>query len=86
VKIATGDNPLVAKKVFADLGMVATGTLLGTDIDDMTDADLTHAAETANIFARVSPEQKVSTISGTRLLAKWSGLFAFRRRNFLTAL
>jgi len=67
VKIATGDNPLVAEKVFADLGMVATGTLLGRDIDDMTDADLTHAAETSNIFARVSPEQKARII---RLLRK----------------
>jgi Mg2+-importing ATPase len=67
VKIATGDNHLVAQKVFADLGVVATGTLLGRDIDLMDDSKLTLAAEAANIFARVSPEQKARII---RLLRK----------------
>ncbi|MBK5238611.1 MAG: magnesium-translocating P-type ATPase [Actinomycetales bacterium] len=67
VKIATGDNHLVAEKVFADLGMVTTGTLLGREIDAMDDGQLTVAAEASNIFARVSPEQKARII---RLLRK----------------
>ncbi|MBA8829013.1 magnesium-translocating P-type ATPase [Alpinimonas psychrophila] len=67
VKIATGDNHLVAEKVFADLGLTATGTLLGRDIDALDDDALTAAAEESNIFARVSPEQKARII---RLLRK----------------
>jgi Mg2+-importing ATPase len=67
VKIATGDNHRVAEKVCADLGLTTTGTLLGHDIDALDDRALTLAAEEANIFARVSPEQKARII---RLLRK----------------
>jgi P-type Mg2+ transporter len=63
VKICTGDNPLVAEKVCADLGLVSGGTLTGTDLDEMDDAALTAAAETATIFARVSPEQKARLVT-----------------------
>jgi len=58
VKVATGDNPLVAEKVCADLGVRSGGTMTGADIDRMDDPQLAAAAETATIFARVSPEQK----------------------------
>jgi Mg2+-importing ATPase len=67
VKIATGDNHLVAEKVFADLGLATTGTLVGSEVDSLTDEELTRVAETANIFARVTPEQKARII---RLLRK----------------
>jgi Mg2+-importing ATPase len=67
VKIATGDNALVAEKVCADLGLTSGGTLSGTDIDGLDDAALTEAAGTASIFARVSPEQKARLV---RLLRK----------------
>ena len=62
VKIATGDNPVVAEKVCADLGLASAGTLTGTDIDALDDARLTAAATTATIFARVSPEQKARLV------------------------
>lgn len=62
VKIATGDNPRVAEKVCADLGLDSGGTLTGSQIDALTDAQLAPAARTAGIFARVSPEQKARII------------------------
>ena len=62
VKIATGDNALVAEKVLADLGMASLGTLNGTDVDAMDDARLAEAARASTIFARVSPEQKARII------------------------
>jgi Mg2+-importing ATPase len=62
VKICTGDNPLVAEKVCADLGLVSGGTLTGADLDELSDAALTDAASAATIFARVSPEQKARLI------------------------
>jgi Mg2+-importing ATPase len=62
VKIATGDNALVAEKVCADLGLASGGTLTGTDIDALDDTALTRAAATATIFARVSPEQKARLV------------------------
>ncbi len=58
VKICTGDNPLVAQKVCADLDLVSAGTLTGTDLTAMDDDHLLAAAQATTIFARVSPEQR----------------------------
>ncbi|CAN5260659.1 magnesium-translocating P-type ATPase [soil metagenome] len=62
LKIATGDSAVVAEKVLSDIGLVSGGTLNGSDIDALDDDDLTVAAKTATIFARVSPEQKSRVI------------------------
>ena len=62
VKIATGDNAVVAEKVCTDLGLASGGTLTGTDIDTLDDPGLTAAASTATIFARVSPEHKARLV------------------------
>jgi P-type Mg2+ transporter len=66
VKIATGDNALVAEKVCADLGLASGGTLTGADIDALDDDQLTDAVATATIFARVSPEQKARLVRALR--------------------
>lgn len=58
VKIATGDSAKVAEKVLADLGFTSQGTLTGSGIDALSDADLRIAVQGTSIFARVSPEQK----------------------------
>jgi Mg2+-importing ATPase len=62
VKIATGDNARVAEKVCADLDVLSGGTLTGGQIDEMSDPELSAAAEEASIFARVSPEQKARIV------------------------
>lgn len=74
VKIATGDNAKVAQKVCADLGVLSGGTLTGVEIEKLSDAELTAAARTATIFARVSPEQKARIIT---LLRKSGGAVGF---------
>jgi P-type Mg2+ transporter len=66
VKICTGDNPLVAEKVCADLGLTSGGTLTGADLLGMDDEALAAAAQTATIFARVSPEQKARLVTALR--------------------
>ncbi len=58
VKVLTGDNPIVAKKVCQDVGIEVTDYLLGTDISEMTDQELAQAAETTNLFAKLDPLQK----------------------------
>jgi Mg2+-importing ATPase len=63
VKVATGDNAVVAEKVCAELGMTSGGTLTGDEIDELDDEQLGEAARTATIFARVSPEQKARIIT-----------------------
>ncbi|MGH3844496.1 MAG: HAD-IC family P-type ATPase [Pseudonocardiaceae bacterium] len=62
VKVATGDNPLVAEKVCAELGLHSGGTLTAANLDAMDDDALAAAAESATIFARISPEQKARLI------------------------
>ncbi|MBP2386274.1 magnesium-translocating P-type ATPase [Paeniglutamicibacter kerguelensis] len=74
VKIATGDNARVAEKVCRDLGLVLGGTLIGVQMDALSDQELGEAARDASIFARVSPEQKARLI---RLLRQQGRAVAF---------
>ncbi len=62
VKIVTGDNPAVAAKVCADLGLTDVGTLTGTDVDALDDDGLAAAVAHTTVFARVSPEQKARIV------------------------
>src|SRR6185295_14122209 len=58
VKVITGDNERVARKVCKEVGLAVGAVVLGTDVDRMTDAALADAAETTALFARVSPAHK----------------------------
>ena len=63
VKVLTGDNAIVAQKVCADVGIDASDYLLGTDIDEMLDDELTAKAEEIHLFAKLNPMQKERVIS-----------------------
>ncbi|KAF0967764.1 MULTISPECIES: magnesium-translocating P-type ATPase [Gordonia] len=58
VKIATGDNPLVAEHVCAQLGLASGGTITGAELEGLDDEAFADAAQRFTIFARVLPEQK----------------------------
>jgi Mg2+-importing ATPase len=58
VKVLTGDNDLVARKVCREVGLNADDILLGSRVETMTDAELADAAERMNVFARLSPVHK----------------------------
>jgi Mg2+-importing ATPase len=58
VKVITGDNELVSRKICKEVGLPTEQVLLGTDIDPLTDEQLAVAAERATLFARVSPAHK----------------------------
>ncbi len=58
VKVITGDNELVARKVCRDVGLATDVVLLGDDVERLNDAELADAAEQATLFARVSPAHK----------------------------
>ncbi|MDE2588059.1 MAG: magnesium-translocating P-type ATPase, partial [Patescibacteria group bacterium] len=66
VKVVTGDNEVVTQKVFKEIGLEVEGVLLGTDIDKFSDAELAEKAQQANIFARVTPAQKLRVIQTLR--------------------
>jgi P-type Mg2+ transporter len=58
VKILTGDNHLVSRKVCKDVGLSGDPMLLGGDVEKMSDAELAEAAEKTTLFARLSPAHK----------------------------
>ncbi|MGA2386144.1 MAG: magnesium-translocating P-type ATPase [Candidatus Bathyarchaeia archaeon] len=58
LKILTGDNELVTRKVCLELGFEIKGVVLGGDIAQMHDDALARVVEEANVFARVTPVQK----------------------------
>lgn len=62
VKVATGDNPLVAETVCRELGLEVGGVLTGVQIDGMDDTALAASAQQATVFARVTPDQKARLI------------------------
>ena len=62
VKILTGDNALVSRKVCRDVGLTADPMLLGGDVEKMSDAELAEAADKAALFARLSPAHKERVI------------------------
>ncbi len=66
VKIVTGDNPAVAAKVCADLGLPAARVVTGPDIDAADDAELDRLVAAATVFARVSPEHKARIVRAQR--------------------
>lgn len=66
VKIATGDNPQVAEKVCADLGLASKGTITGAQLELLGDQEFADAAQHNSIFARISPEQKARLVTAAR--------------------
>ena len=65
VKILTGDNPVVAAKVCADLGLPSGQVATGADIDAAGDR-LGDLLARTTVFARVSPEHKAQIVRAQR--------------------
>ena len=58
VKIVTGDNDLVTRKICQQVGLESGEIVLGHAIEQMSDPALGAVAERTQVFARVSPMQK----------------------------
>lgn len=58
VKILTGDNDLVTKKICFEVGLPTERILLGNQVENMDDKELAKAASEVAVFARLSPSHK----------------------------
>jgi Mg2+-importing ATPase len=58
VKVLTGDNDLVSRKICNEVGINVEQALLGGQVEKMSDAELAEAAEKTTLFARLSPAHK----------------------------
>lgn len=65
-KILTGDNDKVTRTICRQVGLEVRNMLLGSDLDDMSDAQLAKAAETTEVFAKLTPDQKARVVSVLR--------------------
>lgn len=58
VKVLTGDNELVARKICKEVGISTEHVLLGSDVEALSADQLAEAALQTALFARVSPAHK----------------------------
>ena len=65
-KILTGDNDKVTRTICKQVGLKVRNMLLGSDLDQMTDAELARAAESTDVFAKLTPDQKSRVVSVLR--------------------
>jgi len=62
VKIITGDNDVVTRKICKEVGLPIEHAILGKDVEKLSDAQLQETAEITTIFAKMSPMQKSRVI------------------------
>jgi Mg2+-importing ATPase len=58
VKVLTGDNELVSRKIGKEVGLALEHVLTGAQIEALGDPELAAAAEEATLFVRLSPAHK----------------------------
>jgi P-type Mg2+ transporter len=63
VKILTGDNDIVSRKICGDVGLPVERIVLGHEIEKMQPDELAALAEITTVFAKVSPSQKAIIIN-----------------------
>ncbi len=66
VKIISGDSELVTRHVASEIGLSGEMPVVGSAIEGMTDGALGHVAESATLFARISPAQKTRILLALR--------------------
>jgi P-type Mg2+ transporter len=73
VKVLTGDNQLVAKMVCQEVGMDTGKIILGEELNRLSDKELQKVVAETNIFARVSPRQKLRIVQTLQKLGHTVG-------------
>ncbi|MBO0750769.1 MAG: magnesium-translocating P-type ATPase [Bradyrhizobiaceae bacterium] len=63
VKILTGDNDVVTRKVCRDVGLNVDRIILGSEVEATNDEMLVRMVDTHAVFAKVSPAQKARIIA-----------------------
>jgi len=62
VKILTGDNEIITRKVCRDVGLAVDGVALGSELEGLSPEQLGAAVERASVFAKLTPSQKAEVI------------------------
>lgn len=65
-KVLTGDNDIVTKAICDMIGIPTDVIILGDDVENMSDSQLSEVVEKVNVFAKLSPTQKSRVVSTLR--------------------
>jgi Mg2+-importing ATPase len=68
VKVLTGDNELVTRHVFAEIGVAVTGVLTGDALSHLSEEALIGQLSRVNLFCRVNPQQKLRILLALKRL------------------
>jgi Mg2+-importing ATPase len=66
VKILTGDNEVVTRKVCRDVGLPIERLMLGHELEGLSDEALREVVSSTQVFAKLSPSQKARVIEALR--------------------
>lgn len=67
VVMITGDYPVTARKIAAQIGLEQMdGIITGQELEVMDDSELRERIRTVNVFARVVPEQKLKIVDALK--------------------
>ncbi len=58
IKVLTGDNELVSRHVFQEIGISVTGVMTGEQLTKLSDEALLGQLPGTNLFCRINPQQK----------------------------
>jgi Mg2+-importing ATPase len=73
VKVLTGDNELVTRHVFAEIGVPVIGVLTGDALANLSDEALLGQLTRVNLFCRVNPQQKLRILLALKRLGNVVG-------------
>jgi Mg2+-importing ATPase len=66
VKVLTGDNEVVTRKICRQVGLPVEAVLMGREVEALTDAELDAAVEHTTVFAKLAPLQKSRVIKALK--------------------
>ena len=66
LKVLTGDNELVTRKICSEVGIDVSGVAIGERIARMDDDELSRLVERTSVFARLTPLQKERIITALK--------------------
>ena len=66
IKVITGDNETVTKKICNDVGIPVQQLINGSDLENMTDNELLSKIDIVSVFAKLNPLQKVRVVKALR--------------------
>jgi Mg2+-importing ATPase len=73
VKVLTGDNDIIAANVCEKVGIKNDRILFGSDIDTLDDEKLKNEVDRIDIFAKLTPQQKLRIIQSLRSIGHTVG-------------